>query len=159
VRGAGETPIGTGSIGTVLGTFGGGVPVESPDWLQTVLSGDFNEDGAVDLAGVADEGFYVFRNLSFGPSFRRGRINRDLEINMSDAVSHFGCLFTGEDSCAECLDARDVNDDGGADISDGIALLGWLFLGTRAPAEPFTACGQDLTPDALSCSSPGAGCE
>jgi hypothetical protein len=58
------------------------------------------------------------------------------------------------------LDASDVNDDGRVDVSDGVALLAWLYLGSAAIPEPFETCGLDLTPDALPCPvGYGLGCE
>ena len=50
-----------------------------------------------------------------------------------------------------CLDAADADDSGALDISDPVYLLGFLFLGTSAPAEPLRACGPDPTPDGLKC--------
>ena len=51
-----------------------------------------------------------------------------------------------------CLDAVDVNDDGKVDISDPISLLGYLFVGLQAPADPGVFIpGAESTPDFLFC--------
>lgn len=52
-----------------------------------------------------------------------------------------------------CEDACDTNDDGALDVADGVFLLGALFLpSSPAIPEPFE-CGEDPTPDLLSCGS------
>jgi hypothetical protein len=93
------------------------------------------------------------------PTFRRGEINGDRRIDMSDTVSHLGCLFLGDGSCTACLDARDVDDDARVDVSDAVALLFWLFGGRAPPPEPFETCGWDSTPDPFSCPAGAAPCE
>ncbi|MDG1455003.1 MAG: hypothetical protein P8R38_02235, partial [Planctomycetota bacterium] len=60
-------------------------------------------------------------------------------------------LFNGEGT-PSCLDATDVNDDGSLDISDGVALLTYLFGTANLPA-PGETCGSDPTSDGLDCSS------
>ncbi|HZN56792.1 MAG TPA: hypothetical protein VFD71_01865, partial [Planctomycetota bacterium] len=58
-------------------------------------------------------------------------------------------LFNGGEAPG-CPDAADSNDDGRVDIGDPIALLGYLFLGTKAPPAPGpTTCGEDPTEDTL----------
>ena len=51
----------------------------------------------------------------------------------------------------------DADDNGELDITDGIGILSYLFLGGDAPHAPFPGCGEDPTVDALSCSTQ-AGC-
>ena len=79
------------------------------------------------------------------PSLRRGYVNDDALLDLSDGVLILLYLFA-QGSIA-CLDAADVNDDGGLDVTDAVFLLGHLFIGGVAPAEPFAACGEDGTPD------------
>jgi hypothetical protein len=93
-------------------------------------------------------------------AFVRGDVNSDGQINISDAVRIFGWLFTGGPQ-PECMDAADVNDDGGAalNITDGIFLLDWLFRGGAIPLPPSPTnpdygtadCALDPTPDGLDC--------
>jgi hypothetical protein len=82
--------------------------------------------------------------------FVRGRVNSDDAVNITDAISVLDYLFTGGPPPA-CLKAADVNDDGAVNISDPLFLLGYLFLGTAEIPPPHPNPGQDLTPDALSC--------
>jgi hypothetical protein len=39
------------------------------------------------------------------------------------------------------------------EITDAVYLLNFLFLGGRAPVNPFPKCGLDPTEDELSCES------
>ena len=50
-----------------------------------------------------------------------------------------------------CEKAADADDSGVLDVSDAILLLRNLFAGGEPPAEPFSACGEDATEDALRC--------
>jgi hypothetical protein len=79
-------------------------------------------------------------------AFRRGDVNEDAEVDISDALHSIGCLFLGL-PCTQCKDAGDSNDDGKYDISDPIHTLNWLFAGgPLLPAPGPFACGDDLTP-------------
>lgn len=82
--------------------------------------------------------------------FRRGDVNADGVLNLTDPVFLLGFLFLG-DEVPVCLDAADVNDDGVLAISDPVALLGYLFLGDEQPESPFEKSGLDPTEDALDC--------
>jgi hypothetical protein len=84
--------------------------------------------------------------------FLRGDPNLDGKRDISDAVAILGYLFQGAFD-PECLDALDADDTGDPDITDAVYLLSYLFLGGPAPREPFSACGPDMTPDALDCGS------
>jgi hypothetical protein len=50
-----------------------------------------------------------------------------------------------------CLEAADADDSGELDVTDAIRSLTYLFLEGEPPAEPFSACGPDPTPDDLTC--------
>ena len=52
-----------------------------------------------------------------------------------------------------CRDSLDANSDGSADITNAVALLGYLFLGEEAPAAPFPGCGPAPLGDTLDCAS------
>jgi hypothetical protein len=85
--------------------------------------------------------------------FVRGDPNGDHILDLSDAISILGFLFTGG-RAPSCKDAADVNDDGSLDISDAVALLGYLFLGGDLPAGTTPGRLQaDPTPDRLGCDS------
>jgi hypothetical protein len=81
--------------------------------------------------------------------FRRGDINGDGGVDLSDAVSALNFLFQGGKPLS-CADAADANDDGAVDISDPVRTLNFLFLGAPAPPLPGPlACGSDPTPSQL----------
>jgi len=82
--------------------------------------------------------------------FRRGEVNGDGKLDLSDAVVTLEFLFLGAAE-PDCLDATDGNDSGSVDLSDAVYALGYLFLGTAPPPEPFPECGSDPTPDELGC--------
>jgi hypothetical protein len=82
-------------------------------------------------------------------AFRRGDVNDDGRVDLSDPIHLLYSLFLGEKS-PNCRDAADSNDDGEMDISDGIFLLSWLFVGSKAPPAPGPLdCGVDPTEDPL----------
>jgi hypothetical protein len=87
-------------------------------------------------------------------AFRRSDVNQDGTINIGDPIWDLTCLFL---CFPGCLDAHDSNDDGQWNIADAIYLLGYLFSGTAAPAEPISMCGADPTEDSLDCDA-YAGC-
>ncbi len=87
-----------------------------------------------------------------GGNFRRGDVNSDGQVNLSDAVSLLGALFLGGEE-PSCKDASDANDDGSLDISDSLFTLIHLFSGGSAPPLPGFACGIDPTSDGLDCRS------
>jgi hypothetical protein len=76
--------------------------------------------------------------------FRRGYVNGDADLHISDALSLLGFLFLG-DPGPDPLSAGDLNDDGDLDLSDAIFLLTYLFGGGPQPPEPFQAPGPDPT--------------
>ncbi|MGH7753203.1 MAG: hypothetical protein ACREN5_10325, partial [Gemmatimonadales bacterium] len=82
--------------------------------------------------------------------FKRGDLNEDARLDISDPVGLLGCLFLGT-RCSRCADAADVNDDGSIDLSDAVFELGCLFL-TRCPALGEAACEADRSrEDRLDC--------
>jgi hypothetical protein len=82
--------------------------------------------------------------------FRRGDVNGDATVDLSDAVSTLGFLFLGKDRPV-CMDAADANDDGKLDVSDAITMLEYLFTGGQQIPPPLAESGPDPTPDLLGC--------
>jgi len=92
--------------------------------------------------------------LAFGAlhatPFRRGDVNGDGFLDLSDPVAELLYLFSNRDIA--CEDAADVNDDGAIGIDDAIFSLNYLFLrGLQPPAPGAIDCGVDPTEDELGC--------
>ncbi|MFN0060159.1 MAG: di-heme oxidoredictase family protein [Planctomycetota bacterium] len=86
--------------------------------------------------------------------FIRGDCNMSTVIDISDAISQLGGLFSGG-AQPTCDDACDVNDDGQLDVGDVIFSLSYQFSSGIAPAAPFPSCGLDGTPtNSLGCDQP-----
>jgi formylglycine-generating enzyme required for sulfatase activity len=96
--------------------------------------------------------FVGFRIAAGVQPFRRGNVNGDKTVDISDAIATLSYLFLGH-APPTCLSAADTNDDGALDISDGVTLLSYLFVGQASLPPPFAECGLDPTADGLSCES------
>lgn len=83
------------------------------------------------------------------PGFIRGDCNRDAFIDIADAVIMLLALFTAGAS-PPCADACETNDDGVFNIADIVAVLNFLFV-MGPPPPPPEICGDDPTPDPLTC--------
>ena len=147
------------------------IPVSIPGVIKgfDVLpsSGDWNADGAMDLAMIPPPPLdgpqlLVLINLSrptLSPdadrngvpdecqqrAFRRGDANGDGQVDLTDPVFTLGHLFRGEPAPA-CLEAADTNNDARLEITDPIATLEFLFRGGTPPAPPGpppAPCGLD----------------
>jgi dockerin type I repeat protein len=90
--------------------------------------------------------------------FRRGDVDLDGKINITDAIILLQLAFGGLPDRHSCDEARDVNDDGSLDVTDAIVLIDWLFRSGPVLPEPFLECGLDRTPDALLCLMVTFGC-
>lgn len=87
------------------------------------------------------------------PVFRRGDVNQDELVNLSDGIGILNYLFR-QGSAPGCVNGADVDDSGQVNLTDGIYLLNHLFLGGAPPVEPLAQCGIDITPDdRLGCES------
>ncbi len=91
----------------------------------------------------------VFEKTDVPVYFRRGEVDANGVLDLTDAISVLGWLFLGEEE-PDCLDAADVNDDGVVDLSDPVNGLNYLFLAGEPPPAPGPSrCGKDTTGDAL----------
>lgn len=82
--------------------------------------------------------------------FRRGDVNADGSVNITDPVILFLYLFQA--GTVGCADAADSNDDGSLNISDAVFLLNYLFRDGDVPPPPFEELGEDPEPaDGLDC--------
>ena len=86
-----------------------------------------------DGAGNAEQYFRLAQ-------FRRGDVNIDGSVDVSDALGIFNWLFLGGGD-PPCLAAADANRDGSVNISDPSYTLRWLFLGGADHPAP-SACGR-----------------
>jgi hypothetical protein len=106
-----------------------------PSWYGVDL-------GAYEYAGGEEPHFL--------PAFRRGRVNGDSALNLSDAIFLLEHLFLGGETPG-CLDSGDTNDDGALDLTDAVGILEFLYLGSAPPRDPFLHCAVDPTDDELDC--------
>ena len=98
----------------------------------------------------AEQGLPPFDHPSMPVYFRRGDVNSDGVMDISDAIGVLQYLFDG--LVVNCDDAADANDDGEINISDAVRLLSRLFNGGEPlPAPSESAEGPDLTIDQLEC--------
>jgi hypothetical protein len=88
--------------------------------------------------------------IDLAAGFRRGDVNADARLNLTDPVFVLNYLFLSSPAPG-CLDAADTNDDGVLNLTDGLFLLNYLFLGGPELPSPHGEPGLDPTPDALSC--------
>ena len=84
--------------------------------------------------------------------FRRGDVDADGLLTITDAIRVLGYLFLGGDAPA-CFDAADTDDDGRLNITDPVYLLDYAFRGGPPPPPPHPTCGADPTLDPLECES------
>ena len=85
------------------------------------------------------------------PFFIRADLNRDLVLDVSDAVAIVLFLFHGEQGGASCAAAADADGNGTANITDAIHLLRDLFLEGSPPTAPFPECGPEPAGASLGC--------
>ncbi len=89
-------------------------------------------------------------NSGAGVRFRRGDVNADGHLDLSDPIYTLMFLFVGGPE-PMCLDAADAEDSGGLNVGDAIYLLSCFFARGEPPRPPFSGCGLDPTGDSLSC--------
>ncbi|HZN58506.1 MAG TPA: hypothetical protein VFD71_10570, partial [Planctomycetota bacterium] len=96
---------------------------------------------------------YAPPTASASAPFRRGDVDSDGELSLTDAVSILEYLFLGKGGEDVCEDAADTNDSGRVDLADAVFLLVHLFAGGAPLPEPAEFCGEDPTDDALGCAT------
>jgi hypothetical protein len=101
-------------------------------------------------ANWTDVGFPILGLTTSGRPFRRGDVNADGLLNITDAVFLASFLFRNGPLPA-CLKSGDANDDDSLNITDVVSLLSYLIRNGAALAEPLRSCGLDPTLDELSC--------
>ncbi|MBN1442902.1 MAG: hypothetical protein JXA90_09340 [Planctomycetes bacterium] len=116
---------------------------------QLFFLADDSESGGE--LGTSSPVFWRLATPAPPAAFRRGDVNADAEIDLSDAVAVLQHLFLGRPQHLACEKSADSDDSGDVAITDAIQILQLLFLGGPPPEEPFPGCGLDESPDALSC--------
>ncbi len=90
--------------------------------------------------------------LNLPDPFRRGDVNQDSSVDLTDSLMVMGYLFLGTERIL-CMDSADVNDNERIELGDAIYLLEYYFLGYDPPNDPFQYVGMDPTPGRLDCQS------
>ncbi|MEM7263509.1 MAG: hypothetical protein AAF488_16090 [Planctomycetota bacterium] len=146
-----------------IGKNGGEMTFTFTDFCYGGVNGNFVDrpvggggsqpvDNIINFQGVTVEPVLFGATVTAVPHrFRRGDVNTDARVDISDPIRTFMFLFLGADP-PNCLDAADANDDGAVDLSDGILVLLDFFRSDTAIPSPGPAnCGPDGTPDRLNC--------
>jgi len=101
-------------------------------------------------------------DFSSPSSFKRGDVDGNGTLELTDAVRFLNYAFVGIVQALECMDAADVDDNGELDIADVIRLLNYQFTGSAPAPElpgPFQ-CGPDGNGDAFpDCVYPPVSCK
>ncbi|MEM7233112.1 MAG: right-handed parallel beta-helix repeat-containing protein [Planctomycetota bacterium] len=85
--------------------------------------------------------------------FLRSDVNSSGNIEISDAIGVLTFLFTADGPDTTCAKAMDADDNSFVEITDGVFILRYLFIGGIQPPAPFNACGPDPSRDPLPCTS------
>ena len=136
--GDGDFRLQVGSPAVDAGTAAGAPPVDMDGVLRPCGAGV--DMGAFELGDCREP---------VGTRYQRGNANADANLDITDAIAVLNFLFLG--GSIPCVRAGDADDDGQVIITDGIFILNYLFLGGPAPKEPLGTCGEDPTPDDLTC--------
>jgi hypothetical protein len=100
---------------------------------------------AIDRTGALLDRMTIRKNPPSSPLFKRGDVDLNGVIDLTDPVALLSYLFLGTPA-SECFDAADVDDSGDLTLTDAIVSLTWQFLGGPPPPAPGPAgCGPDPT--------------
>jgi hypothetical protein len=157
---AGSCLVGQGCVSVLLGNGDGTFqeerhlgPVNS---TSSIVTGDLDDDGRLDLAATACGDWFLLsvywvfvsvllNDCAGGGIQRPGDANQDGKLDVSDAIWLLGHLFVGEHPVLPCegrtagnpgpgeLALLDGNGDSRLDLSDAIYMLQYLFLGGEPP--------------------------
>ena len=143
-----------GGPAVVLSDADTSIPSFEPPSVDALTTWRFRlvvSDGALNQVDEVSVSVYPARHLDAPGEglFRRGDINSDGGVAISDASFGLGYLFLGTRP-PTCFDAADANDSGVFELADNIYVLNFLFNGgAPIPAPGPTLCGGDLTADSL----------
>jgi hypothetical protein len=128
-------------------------PPEVPEPTAAYLGENFEILSTVGVRSSSKEPV----NDSAGTSFRRGDVTADGGVDLGDGLSLLNYLFQRGDA-PSCQESADANDDGRLNITDVLAIVSHLFGKQKPLPAPFAECGEDTTPDTLTCDG-FSGCE
>ena len=130
-------------INFVDGLIGSGQPVD------TVLTVRGNTVDPAQIRGIT----IVHNDAACAPPgvvFQRADANNDDKVDIADPIFTINWLIRNGPPPA-CIASADANDDGKTDLSDPLYTIAYRFQAGPVPPAPFPSCGQDATPDGLSC--------
>jgi hypothetical protein len=113
------------------------------------LRARFLEECMTEMGDVCQHEEMIARSVF--QEFRRGDVDQNDVLELTDGIRMLGELFLGDPPSA-CEDATDVNDDGERNVADPVMLFNHLFRGVATLPEPHGNVGQDPTADDLICS-------
>lgn len=130
-------------INFVDGLIGAGQPV---DTVLTVMGQTLVPSRITGITIVHDDDACA----PPGVVFQRADANNDDKVDIADPIFTINWLIRNGPTPA-CIASADANDDGKTDLSDPLYTIAYRFQAGPVPPAPFPSCGQDATPDGLSC--------
>lgn len=121
---------------------------ETIDW-QVIASGSTDQaEGSTTLSGTVGQAFIgltantdnsvqqgFWQDFGSGdPGFICGDANRDLSVNVSDAVFIINFVFVGG-SPPDPYESGNVNCDSSVNVSDAVYIINYVFVGGSAPCD------------------------
>jgi hypothetical protein len=130
-----------------------------PDTCHAQTPGDFNDDGAIDIADVDDLQAYLCDGGPAPDPLANGDPNGDCYINFADADYLLAYLYQGgpppvECTCIEPIKGSclcdcipgDANGDGSVNVADAVYVIAYVFKGGPPPI-PYEICSGDANCD------------
>ena len=127
------------------------VEVALPDEVFADVAVNYLDEAFQVIGSPAVESVSERAEPAAAPRYRRGDVNADGSLTLTDAVAFLGHLFQGA-ATPPCEKTLDATDDGAVNLTDAVAILNHLFGGI-ALSPPVAVCGEDPTPDELTCES------